>query len=761
MKNIELLSLAAFLHDIGKFRQRAKRDISDALISQYCPSYKQHYSHIHAAHTAEAIDELGFKIDNLIELAASHHRQNLDEDLKIIQIADRYASSLDRKESEDTKNSLSKDEFIKTAIETPFSYVYLEKNPKMCYYSLQKLSKNLKISSEKHINSSQKYEELYAEFVSKVKSLNLSFNNINDFLKLKSIYEEYTTFIPSSTYKTYPDVSLFDHSLATAAIAVAIKKGDGKNFSLIQGDFTSIQNFIFSKYGESNRYLAKILRAKSLFVNIATELIALKTIKELGLSVFNIVMNAGGKFTILSHKLSQSDIEKLQEIKNWVNEEFKKINFLETKFIIKSIDFTDESFKLGEFSKVYKSMAREFETEKLRFESDVEVFEGYIKSLSNNGKCDICGIQPAVKKEENQNICEFCEKFKRLGESLVKKDKISFDLDDILSITMDENKEIFYYLNSGYPKKRVANVVPIFNKNDLQNPRYKLLDDEDIKDIKDGFVKSFQVISVDGLKEDDKYFYGRKYLAILKADIDNLGQIFIRGFHKEETFSRILYLSRMVDYFFTDILMDKIKGKNIYTLFAGGDDLFLIGYYEDIFEIYEWLIDEFKEYTKNEDFHLSAAIKLTRASVPLNLMAELSESELDEAKSNRGKNSVTVFGVVMRNDEFREFYKKQDFFKEIYEELKGKESGISFMYRFYDFIQMSHTLKQEKNDFFTILNNSRWRYMFNYLVEKNIEDESLKEKLYEVKDLIEEYDKKLYLPLNLFLYSIRTYHKES
>lgn len=769
MEGVYKLSLAAFLHDIGKFRQRANKQINEAIITLYCPFHKNgnYHSHLHAAHTVQAIDELGFKIEGLIELAASHHISDLDGDAKIIQIADRYASSLDRKQLITEEEYYGKDQFIKMAIETPFSYVYLENKPDKHYYPVQKLSPEIKISNEKYINTSKEYEKLYDEFVEKVKNLNLKFKNINDFLKLKSIFEEYTTFIPASTYKTYPDVSLFDHSLATSAIAVSIKKGDGKNFSLIQGDFTSIQKFIFSKYGNRNKYLAKILRAKSLFVNIATELIALKIVKELGISVFNIVMNAGGKFTILSHKLNESEKEKLEEIKNWVNNKFKEINFLETKFLIKSIDFTKDRFKLGEFSKVYKDMAIEFETEKLRFETDLEVFEGYIEKLSN-GKCDICGIQPAEIEEEDYKICKFCNKFKELGENLVKKDKISFNLDDLLSISMDKDGEITYYLKNNYPIKRVANVVPVFSKEDKNNPKYKLLEDEYIKTIKEGSVKSFQFISVDGLKEDEKYFYGRKYLAILKADIDNLGQIFIRGFKGKETFSRILYLSRMIDYFFTNILMEEIKNKNIYTIFAGGDDLFLIGYYEDIIETYNWVLRKLKDYTKNKDFHLSAAIKLTRVNIPLNMVAELTENELEEAKSNEGKNSISIFDVVMTNEDFEKLYEKRAFFEEIYKDLISIDSGTSFLYKLYDFIEMKYNAQQNKD----ILNNSRWQYLFEYLVEKNLETKTsktqkekikrnLRKKLYQVKDLIKEYDKKLYLPLNLFLYSIRKYSKEA
>ncbi len=765
MKEIDLIAVAALLHDIGKFRQRADLDLDDGNLHTYAPSHKKYYSHLHAAHSAVALEEMGIDNYDLINIAAKHHLDNLNENEKIVQIADRFASSLDRKESIE---ELKKDDFIKVALETPFSYVYLNKKPKKYYYKLQKLENlNLQKSDEKRVNSSEDYKKLYKEFIKEFKELNIDFSNAkdNDFLKLKSILEKYTSFIPSSTFKTYPDVSLFDHSLATAAIAVAIKRGDGENFSLIQGDFTSIQSFIFSKFGESNQYLAKILRAKSLFVNIATELISLKIIKELNLTVFNIVMNAGGKFMILAHKLNDEDKEKLTKIREWVNSEFKEINYLQTKFVIKSIAFKKDSFKLGEFSKIYKEIAYEFEKEKLRFIPEQNVFENYLKD-TKNGLCEICGIVPL--ESNNKTICKFCKKFKELGEKLPKTKYINFNLDSLLSIKLSNSQnDEFSFGFKEYPIKRVANIVPKFNESDIYNPKYETIDEKS-EDIIVGAIKSFYHIGADGLKIDENgKVFGKNYLAVLKADIDNLGEIFIRGFThsgvNESTFSRVLYLSRMIDYFFTSYLMDFIKDKNIYTVFAGGDDLFLIGHYEDIVKTKEWIIKNLQEYTKNDDFHLSSGLRLSKPNVPIPLMAELTENDLEDAKDIDGKNAVTIFGISLSNKEFLEMLELRDFFEEFHQKLIKLNSGTTFMYRFYNFIEMNEELKDNKN----ILQNARWKYMLRYLAEKNFEERKsdnkvLKELKKEVKrdlvkigNMIEEFGEKLKIPLNLFLYSIR------
>ena len=480
---------------------------------------------------------------------------------------------------------------------------------------------------------------------------------------------------------------------------------------------------------------------------------------------------------ILSHKLSNDDKKKIDNIKKWVNDTFKELNYLQTKFVIKSIDFNSDAFKLGKFSKIYQELAINFEEEKLRFIPESDVFDDYIEK-AKNGVCKICGITPL----EEGDVCRFCLKFKKLGENLPKAKYINFNLDNLLSIELDskQNKEIRLSFDS-YPIKRVANYVPKFAKNEINKEKYNLLDDKN-EDIKEGQIKTFYHIAVDGLKEENDKFIGRKYLAILKADIDNLGQIFINGFKKdkqnkplfhpnhngelenEATFSRILYLSRMIDYFFTNILTEYIKDKNIYTVFAGGDDLFLIGHYEDIVDSYKWIVNKLKDYTKNSDFHLSAAIKLIKPNVPINLMAEFAEEELDEAKKLDGKDALTIFGITLRNSGFNDIVEKKEFFEKIYNKLQEIDSGSSFMYRFYDFIEMQKHLTNN------ILVNGRWRYMFRYLIEKNLEikkndkNEKLKEEikndLFKVANLITNYEDKLKIPLNLFFYSIRTYSKK-
>ncbi len=124
------IALAAFLHDLGKFAERAKIPVNqetlDANKQLYCPHRKQYtddrgwFSHVHAAYTGLAMDLIedympelkgadfapfgSWKTkeadDSFINAAAMHHKPETFLQW-IIATADRVASGFDREEFEE------------------------------------------------------------------------------------------------------------------------------------------------------------------------------------------------------------------------------------------------------------------------------------------------------------------------------------------------------------------------------------------------------------------------------------------------------------------------------------------------------------------------------------------------------------------------------------------------------------------------------------------------------------------------------------
>jgi len=864
--------IASLLHDIGKIRQRSGKKIEDKDNEQYIVGNR----YLHAAHTAQSIDDAGITdlFPFLKDLASSHHKKNLSGLEFIIREADGLASSLDRRS--EVKNANNAD--VNKAYDNTNEYKE-QSNYKLCrlnpIFSLINLSDDaatsengtkhqelvydvdvLNYNSKPYIiqdnlkdynieNAEKYYINLYEKYIKDLKKIIFVGSNFDEKNYINSIMflnEKYFSLVPASCFKTYPESSLADHSIAVAAIANALlnrkkfKPGENNsslddnfkadtseknNFCLIQGDFSGIQDFIFSLKGDSNKYVAKILRARSFFVSMITESIAHRLCKRLDLMPSSIVLNAGGKFVILSHNFSGLN-EIIDEFKKSVKKEIEELTLGKTKFVIASYDFSDENFQFGRFSEVYEGLALKFEEAKLRYIHDKYVYKDYIDDISraNNEVCDICGERPAKhsifagSKNDDLQVCEICKLFKDNGKKIPKTNLIEINLasnsknnnivDLIQSIKLTDNEGLINknidhlsnYLSVssikqnhdciyfdmtdyddefiGIAKKRIANYVPIFSKEDKDDIRYKKIEEkynDELDKINEGAVKTFYHIAASSLnitkKNGDETTTGKDFLGILKADIDNMSQLFINGFNiskrDEEgnniiNFPKIISLSRMIDYFFTFKIQKLIRNKykNIYTIFSGGDDLFLIGNYKEIIELWKDIDEQFKEFTgHNKDIHVSYGVFLIKPNVPFGKIAEIAEEELTDAKKLDGKDAIKILGYKMHNGELKEVLKKKEKYKLIYD-----KTSIQFIYKILTFIDMNKNLQSKK----IILENAKWRALLRYHIQRKLKDyekknedlELLKSHLDGISCDIEKFSDKLRILLSLIIYDNRT-----
>jgi CRISPR-associated protein Csm1 len=137
-------------------------------------------------------------------------------------------------------------------------------------------------------------------------------------------------------------------------------------------------------------------------------------------------------------------------------------------------------------------------------------------------------------------------------------------------------------------------------------------------------------LSVEGAK-------GRPMLAALKADVDRLGQVFTRGLGGHRSLARAAALSRMVDAFFTGFLPYRLASDfpHVYTVYAGGDDLLLLGPWHDVLRLARDLRKDFQGFVGGSPHvTLSAAIALFDPKTPITRAAHEAEERLDRAKED-------------------------------------------------------------------------------------------------------------------------------
>ena len=162
---------------------------------------------------------------------------------------------------------------------------------------------------------------------------------------------------------------------------------------------------------------------------------------------------------------------------------------------------------------------------------------------------------------------------------------------------------------------------------------------------------------------------GTQFLGVLRADVDHLGRLFTASFEEEierskkappeqrpvRSLSRLATLSRMTDLFFSgwtnEILEHPPEGKpydRIYTVYAGGDDLCLVGPWDVIVDFARYMAAEFERYVAhNPNVTLSAAVAVTKPKFPIATSARKA-GELLKAAKNAGRNRFNLFGVVTR-----------------------------------------------------------------------------------------------------------------
>jgi CRISPR-associated protein Csm1 len=84
--------------------------------------------------------------------------------------------------------------------------------------------------------------------------------------------------------------------------------------------------------------------------------------------------------------------------------------------------------------------------------------------------------------------------------------------------------------------------------------------------------------------------------------------------------------------------------RNTYTVFAGGDDFFLIGPWESTLALASTLQEKFAAYVVNHNITLSAGLVMTQPKTPVRHLARSAEHALEAAKNfSKGGGSHSRF----------------------------------------------------------------------------------------------------------------------
>ena len=680
MNNIERqrIVLAALLHDIGKFWQRADENsmakskflsqYTKNLEGQYCPLNKDgYYTHKHVLWTAQFFEDFKSNITNLFKnnksddsitmLSASHHNPRSPLE-KLIQLADWLSSGVDRSEDPDSQKEVEDEKtwesFKKTKMRSIFEFLLHDINKPE--YLLPLREQNIEKSQfpTKDI-STGKYNELWEKFYNEVKFIQ---SNVPKVVIETMLYllHKYTSTIPSSTVHL-PDVSLYDHLKSTAAIAdclyeyqyskgnfdINLKNDDSEYpFLMIGGDISGIQSFI---YDIVSKNAAKNLKGRSFYVQLLVQSFIETILDNMGMTSANVIYGSGGGFYILAANTekNRNELQKLE--KNFQEKLFN--SFGVSLFVaLDSIELNCNDFFEQNISEKWKKLSEKLNKKKRqRYKFLIESSYDLIFTPDKTGgdlKVDAITGEPLIKqgskpvendKKINKSTYEqilLGSKLKASDYWIITKEKIDYWKERGFN---PANIGIWHYFVSGKElmekKGKLKSSIDSRKAIIFNNPNFLETAIQGIDNIY-GFEyyggndypskENGEPLSFDELAEKGE---GIKRLGVLRMDVDNLGQIFINGMAKEKrTFSRYSTLSRNLDWFFKGYLntiWNKEEYKNsTQIIYSGGDDLFIIGFWSDLINMAFEIQSEFKKWVcHNPKITLSGGIAIVPGKYPI------------------------------------------------------------------------------------------------------------------------------------------------
>lgn len=824
MKEKEILIKGALLHDIGKvcYRAMKKRINHSKLGGDFLEQYLK-------------LNEETERLLNCVRYHHKDYLQKAKLDKNdlayIVYEADNIASGMDRRENEGEEKGFDP----KLNLDSIFSVFYSDKEIQVAnkypliYKDINKAFNYPRKDISLATNSN--YEALLNKIKSHFITKDISQISINQLLQ---ILEEGFSYVPSSTNRAEVcDISLYVHSKITSAVASCMKLyfdeqqiqdykkycfnsgskifRNEKIYLLVSGDISGIQDFI---YTIPSKGALKTLRGRSLYIDLLLEEFIDEYLEQIGLSRANVLYSGGGHFYILAPNIEdiKKSIDKLQaKMNRWLMENIGINLYLAIGTAECSANNLMKSEAQGNLFAIVNKKLKDDKT--IRYSKDEDFLEHIfnVEKEKDTAKkeCNICHnlVDKLWKYNSDEEIaCEFCLNLYKLGQDILTQDLVFViseeKIDGGIKIFGKDKDLYMYAVNIEDIDMFKGKILRIYSKNNLLENDLAIrlyLADYSAKNEND------EVMTFDDLaKSSCKIDKGIKRLGVLRLDVDDLGIAFSSGFVSDKdkiednlryaTLSRYADLSKDISMFFKvainkicagDLIgcvdfeekafnilgIAKAQKRKVNIIYAGGDDLFLVGAWDEVLEVAIDINRAFKQFT-NGKLTLSAGMAMFSPTYPISKMAEIAGLLVQMSKNRKDKNSIALFGMetnLKANGqlECKHIYTWADFEMKVCKEkmnyLLARLSfdgdkfnklsvGKSLIYRLMDLIQLTDEDK---------LNIARFAYVLARMQPKQDKDEQ-KRKVYEdfVSKMYQwinnnEDKKQLATALNLLVYYLR------
>ena len=506
------------------------------------------------------------------------------------------------------------------------------------------------------------------------------------------------------------EIPLFDHLRLTSAIAAALWNFHIENrtlnenalldeempkFLLVAGDIGGIQNHIYRIRSSSLSgvgAIAKRLRSRSLQVSLATEAFALEILDIAEMPTVNRVISAGGNFVLLLPNTSKVRERLFQLERTWQAWALGRGATLFPTLAVAEL----RPSEFGRFAEKLSALKRKLAENKLQpFKALDNLVLPAAKTDYSPRPCRVCDAQPAWSET---GTCRNCDIEAEVGRVLPFAENIGLWKTDpkppffhfpTYRAAPGQPGEFTYRTELSFePEGHVFEIRPLtgsiptvakaLDYLSLTPKQYaKWLMQEGlasmVSDFGDDIANERRPLTFGELAHLSK---GAPYLGALMLDADRMGEIFAKSIPRDHLApARTSALSRMLELFFGFVAQELRENPNkllggaaaderetdtrkryrfIYPVYAGGDDVFVLGPWDAVLHYALDLYFLYRKYTAHHPvFTLSGGFVLLKATTPVPVISDRAQKAERGAKK-AGRDRLFAFGRPVPWSEFPE-----------------------------------------------------------------------------------------------------------
>ena len=608
--------------------------------------------------------------DDILDQIKYHQNEQLSGAVKVSDyvyvsnFANNVSSKLDGIKSDDGKVVQPKLKPLDSIFNT------LNGNDKKLTYNISRIGSEEKINYPiKEKNENKKLFEVAKADFKKVLNESNSMEELS--ARLLTVAEKNLSFVSATTKaEDTKEISLYEHMKMTAAIASSVrrymdenkitdfkalmdKKSDfiNKNiFLLYNMSLSGVYNFI---YTSEDTNVIRELRARAFYVEMLMNHSIDTLLEKLGLTRANLVYSCGENAYLLLPNTDEVKVI-IDKFEKDINKWFIEYHKIDLNMAFGYSECSANSLcnsPIGSYQKTISEVKNKILLDKKRKYSAEDILKlNSVLAVDTDKECKICHRMDNLISNDK---CKMCSEIENISDHIIKRNLFVVSDEDISdnSLPLPFNCYLSAMDKDKVNKLEKDNKIRrVYSKNEL--------------DINNPYIGVWMADynKSDNLSELAKKSAGIERIAVMKINIDDLVKAFSNGFENSKvknqngytTLSKEAELSNKLSLFFklyvnkiletpefTMAANKKAGDRNISVLYSLGDDLLIVGSWEDVVEFAVDLNRSFERFTQGT-LTLSAGIDIYPKDYPVSVMIRKAKELENLSKNMKGKNTVTI-----------------------------------------------------------------------------------------------------------------------